>query len=47
MAQDEESCTIFGMGKAALEQGYIHKVLTVNQICDYINSSFVYSALLQ
>lgn len=45
MAQDEESCAIFGMGKAALEQGYIHKVLTVNQICDYINSSFVYSTL--
>lgn len=45
MAQDEGSCTIFGMGKAALEHGYIHKVLTINQICDYINRSFAYSTV--
>jgi two-component system, chemotaxis family, protein-glutamate methylesterase/glutaminase len=37
IAQDEETSTIFGMARAAVESGYIHKVLTIDQVAHYIN----------
>ena len=32
IAQDEASCTVFGMPKAAIDLGAVDQVLTVNEI---------------
>lgn len=36
LAQNEESCVIFGMGRSAVEHGYIHKVLPISEISNYV-----------
>ena len=36
-AQDAESCVVFGMPKAAIGLGYIHHVLPLSGISDFLN----------
>ena len=38
IAQDEESCVVYGMPRAAVEAGAVDKILNIRQIADYINS---------
>lgn len=40
IAQSEESCTIFGMPKAAIEQGAVSKILSVKDIIDTLLSGY-------
>lgn len=44
LAQDEDTCVIFGMGKSAVENGYIHKVLPISAIADYVSKGLTYRA---
>jgi two-component system chemotaxis response regulator CheB len=37
IAQDEESSSIFGMARSAIESGYIDKVLPLSEIADFLN----------
>lgn len=37
IAQDEKSCVVFGMPKAAIEKGAIELVLNPDQIVDLLN----------
>lgn len=37
IAQDKESCIVFGMPKAAIEHNYIHKILPLDKIAAEIN----------
>lgn len=38
LAQDRDSCIVYGMPKAALDRGYIHRVVPLNDLADTINS---------
>jgi two-component system, chemotaxis family, protein-glutamate methylesterase/glutaminase len=38
VAQDEESCAIFGMPKVAINKGYIEKVVPLAELADYLVS---------
>jgi two-component system, chemotaxis family, protein-glutamate methylesterase/glutaminase len=38
IAQDEESSSIFGMARSAIESGYIDKVLPLSEIADFLNN---------
>lgn len=41
LAQDEASCVVFGMPKAAIENKYITKVLELDTIGDYLIANFM------
>ncbi len=38
LAQDESSSVVFGMPRIAIEKGYIHKVVSVDEIAEMINT---------
>lgn len=38
IAQDEESCVVFGMPKAAIDEGCIRKVLSLGEIAKFLNT---------
>lgn len=40
IAQDEESCVVFGMPKAAIEGGHIGRVMSLQDIGDYLIRHF-------
>ena len=38
IAQNEDSCVVYGMPRAAVEAGVIDKIMNIKQIADFINS---------
>jgi two-component system chemotaxis response regulator CheB len=42
LAQDKDSCVVFGMGRSAVEHGYIHKVLPITDIANYVAKGVAY-----
>ncbi|MBI4690503.1 MAG: chemotaxis response regulator protein-glutamate methylesterase [Nitrospirae bacterium] len=40
IAQDEESCIVYGMPKAAIEKGYIKKVMPLEDMADFLIEHF-------
>jgi two-component system chemotaxis response regulator CheB len=38
LAQDKESCSVFGMPRVAIEKGYVDRVLPLTEIADYLIS---------
>lgn len=40
IAQDEKSCVVFGMPKAAIEKNYIREVLSLDGISEFLNNLF-------
>jgi two-component system chemotaxis response regulator CheB len=42
LAQDEQSSVIFGMGRVAVEKGYIHKILSIDQISNYVTGELTF-----
>jgi two-component system chemotaxis response regulator CheB len=41
IAQDEESCVVFGMPKAAIEKNYIKSVLSLEEMGDFLINHFI------
>lgn len=39
IAQDEESCVVYGMPKVAVERGYAHRIVTLNDMAGAITES--------
>lgn len=40
MAESEASCVVFGMPKAAIQTGCIDQVLSIDEICQYLDKKF-------
>lgn len=40
IAESEETCVVFGMPKAAIETGFVKKVLGITEICNYLATKY-------